>query len=379
MKKDLTKLKIDRSRRPTGAGSKFWMILSLVLLAVVAYLGYERFVPKTTEDVVVVPADEKSVDVVSEPEESDNPREVLIASGYIVARHKHELGSKVMGRVAWIGVEKGDLVSKGQLLVKLEDREYRARLDQAKANLAANQTRLAELKAGSRPEEIEQGEAELRRAEADLENARLERERMERLYRDRLIPEHELDNARSRFKMAQSAVTAAKKSYELLQLGPRQERIEAARAAVSQAEASLSYAQTMLDATEIRAPVSGTVLRRIAEVGEMITTSFAGEMGAKSAVIALADLSDLQVELDISQADFNRISEGHGCQMSPEAYSDRVYPCQLDEIAPEADRRKASIQVKVRILNPDEFLRPEMSARVTFFEREGQDDQPASD
>jgi HlyD family secretion protein len=135
----------------------------------------------------------------------------------------------------------------------------------------------------------------------------------------------------------------------------------------------------MLDATEIRAPISGTVLRRIAEVGEMITTSFAGEMGAKSAVVALADLSDLQVELDISQADFNRISEEHGCQMSPEAFPDRIYPCELDEIAPEADRQKASIQVKVRVHQPDNYLRPEMSARVTFFEKEGQDDKKSSD
>jgi HlyD family secretion protein len=186
-----------------------------------------------------------------------------------------------------------------------------------------------------------------------------------------LIPEHELDNAKSRFKMAESAVTAAEKTYQLLKLGPRKERIEQAEASVSQAQATLNYAQTMLDATEIRAPVSGTVLRRIAEVGEMITTSFAGEMGAKSAVVALADLSDLQVELDISQSDFNRISDAQICEMTPEAFSDRLYPCELDEIAPEADRQKASIQVKVRILQPDEYLRPEMSARVTFSEKEG--------
>ena len=377
MKKDLTGLKIDRNRRQGVSGNRFWMILSLVLLAGVIFLIYDRFSPREPGEAVVEPEVEQ-IEQTPTPVEDERSREVLIASGYIVARHKHELGSKVVGRVAWIGVEKGDNVSRGQLLVKLEDREYRARLDQAKANLQATRTRLDELKAGSRPEEIEQGEAELRRAEADLENARLERNRLERLYQDRLIPEHELDNAQSRYKMAQSAVTAAQKSYELLKLGPRQERIEQARAAVQQAEAGLNYAQTMLDATEIRAPVSGTVLRRIAEVGEMITTSFAGEMGAKSAVVALADLSDLQVELDISQADFNRISGENACQMSPEAFPERVYPCELDEIAPEADRQKASIQVKVKILEPDEYLRPEMSARVTFLEEEGQDDERAS-
>ena len=377
MKKDLTGLKIDRNRRQVVSGSRFWMVLSLILLVGLSFLVYDRFRTREVQEEVVEPTAEEP-QPTSIPEEDDRAREVLIASGYIVARHKHELGSKVMGRVAWIGVEKGDDVAKGQLLVKLEDREYRARLDQAKATLEAARTRLDELKAGSRPEEIEQGEAELRRAEADLENARLERNRLERLYQDRLIPEHELDNAKSRFKMAQSAVTASRKSYELLKLGPRKERIAQAQAAVKQAEASLNYAQTMLDATEIRAPVSGTVLRRIAEVGEMITTSFAGEMGAKSAVVALADLSDLQVELDISQADFNRISGENECQMSPEAFPERTYPCELDEIAPEADRQKASIQVKVKVLEPDEFLRPEMSARVTFLQKEGQNGERAS-
>jgi len=103
----------------------------------------------------------------------------------------------------------------------------------------------------------------------------------------------------------------------------------------------------------------------------MITTSYAGTSGAKSAMVALADLTDLQVELDISQTDFSRISEELECLMSPEAFSDRSYACRIDEISPEADRQKASIQVKVKILNPDEYLRPEMSARVTFLRKEG--------
>jgi HlyD family secretion protein len=92
-------------------------------------------------------------------------------------------------------------------------------------------------------------------------------------------------------------------------------------------------------------------------------------------VVALADLTDLQVELDISQTDFNLISPDLDCVMTPEAYPDRKYSCEIDEISPEADRQKASIQVKVKVLEPDELLRPEMSARVTFLKKEeGQGD-----
>jgi len=293
-------------------------------------------------------------------------KEVLIASGYVVAHHKHELGSKVMGRVKWIGVEKGDLVRKGQLLVKLEDREYRAQLAQAEAELSAAQESLAALEAGSRPQEIARAEAELTRANSDLGNARLEFQRLRELLEVGVISDQQVDNAKARFEMAEALAASARQTLDLLKQGPRAEEIRQARSEVQRAVAAVDYAQTMLDATEIRAPVSGTVLRRIAEVGEMITTSFAGESGAKSAVIALADLGDLQVELDISQADFNRITPDLGCRMTPEAYADRSYPCEVQEVSPEANRQKASIQIKVKVLAPDEYLRPEMSAQVAF-------------
>jgi HlyD family secretion protein len=112
------------------------------------------------------------------------------------------------------------------------------------------------------------------------------------------------------------------------------------------------------------------VLERLVELGEMVTTSFAGDRGAKSAVVSLADLNDLRVELDISQADFNRISPEHDCVMTPEAYPERKYPCNIAEISPEANRQKGTIQVKVKVLEPDSFLRPELTARVTFSQRE---------
>ena len=174
--------------------------------------------------------------------------------------------------------------------------------------------------------------------------------------------------------MATASVNSAQESYDLLKAGTREEQIRQAQADVERTQAAVDYARTMLDATEIRSPITGTVLRRIAEVGEMITTSYAGTSGAKSAVVALADLNDLQVEMDISQTDFSRISPDLDCIMTPEAYPDRKYRCEIDEISPEANRQNASIQVKVKVLEPDDYLRPEMSARVTFLRREEKSD-----
>lgn len=377
MREDLQGLRIDREKRqngqPVGGGGRFWFVVSCLLFVGLVALSLYAFwwepSGKSTPAPAVAAADDQGVgSEVASPEPPD--REVLIASGYVVAHHKHELGSKVMGRVQWIGVERGDFVRKGQLLVKLEDREFRAQLEQAQAGLRYAQDRLAELERGPRPQEIERAKAELERAQADGENAHLDFERLKRLLGSGVIAQQEVDNAQARYEMAAASVASAQESYDLLEAGTRDEQIRQARAEVERSRAAVDYAQTMLDATEIRSPITGTVLRRIAEIGEMITTSYAGTSGAKSAVVALADLNDLQVEMDISQTDFSRISPDLECVMSPEAYPDRKYLCEIDEISPEANRQNASIQVKVKVLEPDEYLRPEMSARVTFLKRE---------
>lgn len=374
MNKDLEALRIAKDKKVSpGSNALFWKILSLILfICLVTVSAYVLTPGLIDEEIGRVTTTNSQVDpqVMAETVKKLPAREVLISSGYIVAHHKHELGSKVMGKVQWIGVEKGDRVSKGQLLVKLEDGEYRAKLEQAQASLRLAKMRLREMEAGARPEEISRAEAQLVRARVDQKNAQLKLKRAEGLIEENAIARETLDDVRTRYDMATATMNMAKKDLELLRAGPRLERIEQVKAEVAQATANVNYFQTMLEATEIRAPVAGTVLRRIAEVGEMVTTSFAGASGAKSAVIALADLDDLQVELDISQTDFNRISTEHLCRMTPEAYPEREYECKIDEIAPEADRQKASIQIKVKILNPDKYLRPEMSARVTFLGRE---------
>lgn len=367
IEKDLKSLQIDREKKQSYGSSRGtrWIVLSailgLLLLAALAYLYvWEQPTPAAVNEETPPAANGRQN--ASDGALSDT----LIVPGYVVAHHKIQLGSKVMGKVGWIGVEKGDRVEKGQLLVKLDDREYRARVDEAEATQRAAEARLSELERGYRREEIERSSAELARAEADRKNAAADIPRLEMLFKNGVISQKALDDGRARLEMAEAAVKAAEQNYELMKIGPRSEQIALARAEVDRAKANLRYSQTLFEATEIRAPISGTVLQRLVEVGEMVTTSFAGEMGAKSAVVALADLDDLQVELDISQGDFKRISRDQECIMSPEAYPDREYPCQIAEIAPEANRQKATIQVKVRILKPDEFLRPEMNARVTF-------------
>jgi HlyD family secretion protein len=189
-----------------------------------------------------------------------------------------------------------------------------------------------------------------------------------------------LDEARGRRDTSRAALASLQHTYELVRQGPRREQIDSARADVARAKAAADYAKSILDSTEIRVPIAGTILERNVEQGEMVTTSFVGDRGAKSFVVTLADLNDIQVEADISQNEFNRIGPNQPCSVVTDAFPDRSYDCRVDEIAPEANRSKATVQVKVKILKPDTFVRPEMNARVTFLsEADANKDQAAAD
>ena len=357
---ELNKLKIDKSKRvqPTARRGVTLVVLVVILVGgvVTARMVSRRSTAAAT------------VEVVRPREERSSQSAVLMATGYVIAHHKVQVGSKIAGRVSWIGVEKGDRVKRDQVVVRLEDREYRAQYDQAKSSYDGAQARLQELERGSRPEEIDRAKADVERAQADVQTADAQLRRIQGLVKEGVAPAQSLDDAKGRSDSARANLAALTKTYELIRLGPRQEQIDTARSEAARAKAAVEYAKTILDATEIRVPSNGTILERNVEQGEMVTTSFVGDRGAKSFVVTLADLDDLQVELDINQNDFNRISAEQACTVVTDAYPDRVYNCRVDEISPEANRQKATIQVKVKVAEPDEYIRPDMNARVTFLE-----------
>jgi HlyD family secretion protein len=136
---------------------------------------------------------------------------------------------------------------------------------------------------------------------------------------------------------------------------------------VNQAQGTLDYAQVQLDNTVIRAPIDGTILERNVEKGEFVTTGFVGDKGAKGYVVSIADLGDLEVELDINQNDFAKLGPTQQGMVTTDAYADRKYQGVIREISPEANRQKATVQVKVKVINPDNYLRPEMNASVAFY------------
>jgi HlyD family secretion protein len=240
---------------------------------------------------------------------------VLTVSGYVIPRERIEISPKFQGTVKWIGVKKGDEVKKGDVMVLLEDDEYRARVMESEGRLAL--------------------------ADANLTNAEVNLKRQIELSR------HDVDSAR-----ALDDATRAR---------------DAAVAEVKTAQGQLALAQTYLDWCTIHAPINGTILEKLVNPNELVTPqSFGGARGPSTAFLAMADLTDLQVEIDLNEADTPKVRMKQRCRISPEAYPDKKYNGYVAEIAPEANRSKGTLQVKVQLENPDKFLTPELTAKVDF-------------
>src|SRR3954462_13298531 len=357
--KELEGLRIDRSAMATESSGSPWArsiiiggIVVVVLLGIAA-LAY-RFLGTTPE-----------VEVVRATAEGSNigGGVVLTATGYIIPHHKIEANSKVTGRVAWIGVEKGDKVKEGQVLVRLEDQEFRAQYEQARGAADSARAQLEQLHHGSRPEEIQQAEHNLSEARATAANDKLTLDRTKRLVAQAVLSQQALDDATAKYEASQQRVHSLEQSYQLSKIGPRAEEIARAQGAVTQAEGQAAYAKSQLDATVIRAPISGTILERSVEKGELLTGQFAS---AARPVFSLANLEDIQADLDVAQDDFAKLSPHQKAVVTVDAFPDLKWDGVIAEVSPEANRQKATIEVKVQILNPDSHLRPEMNTTVHF-------------
>lgn len=373
MDADLQKLRIDKSHKaPRHERSAWpWVLLVVLLLGAGAWFWQwrEASAAPAVRTVRVKPADAGAArtDTVA-----------LNATGYIMAAHKIELASKVVGRVAWVGVEMGDKINAGQALVRLEDDEFKARVAQVQGQVDNAKALLAELEAGSRPQEVAAALARVHQAEAEQKNADDNLARLKSVETPGAVSRQQLADAEALVRSRAAIVETQRQQYELVKAGPRREQIDAQRATVRQLEGALAMANLDLKNTQIESPVAATVLERNVEVGEFVTTGFVGDRGAKGYVVSIADLKDLRVELDVSQNDFAKVSPKQPCVIVTDAYPDRKYNGVVDLISPEANRQKATVLVRVKVLDPDDLLKPDMNATVSFLAPRAETDDGAA-
>jgi len=306
---DLSSLRIERSASGAGKPGRSKTTRRIlfwgIVILIVAALGFflKSFFNPGIEVQLVTAS-------LTSPAQADA---VLTASGYVVARRKAAVASKGTGRLVYLGVEEGDHVKRGQVIARLEDNDVIASREKARENL--------------------------RMAEADLHEAQQSLERTRELLKRNVIAQSEFDLAEARYHRIVAS-------------------IESARFAVKEADVAV-------DNTRIIAPFDGTVLQKNADLGE-IMAPFAGAASSRAAVVTIADMSSLEVDADVSEANITRVGPEQNCEITLDAYPQQRYPGYVTKIVPTADRAKATVLVKIKFKEYDQRVLPEMSAKVTF-------------
>jgi RND family efflux transporter MFP subunit len=319
---DISKLAIDRGATPAARPRRrLWpWVVGAALLAAVGIAGFTALGGARTVETAAVTTAYPSQAVT-----------LLNATGYVVAQRKAAVASKATGRLEWLGVMEGSRVRKDEVIARLENRDVTAQREQAAASVkvaAAN---------------LEQTRAELRDAEASLK-------RSQDLAAKSYISGSALDSAVARFDKARAGV-------------------QSGEASLAVAQANLKVADVALDQTLIRAPFDGVVLTKSANVGDNITP-FSQAADTKGAVVTIADMDTLEVEADVAESSLGKVKVGQPCEVQLDAVPDHRFPGVIQRIVPTVDRAKATVLVKIRFLERDGRVLPDMSAKVAFLERE---------
>lgn len=320
----LNKLSIDKTMQ-LGSSSKkrrVGLIVSAVCLVVVVVgillLKNRKITIETTSVSQVYPAQSFTM---------------LNASGYIVAQRKASVAAKATGRLEWLGVEEGSRVKAGQVIARLENKDLEAAVRQNEAAVQNNK-------------------ASLEQAVVERTDAQRAFNRQKELLAQGIVAQSEFDISEARYKRAVAAVSGAE-------------------AGVRSALAALQSASINYDYSLIRAPFDSVVLTKNADVGDIITPLGAAA-NAKAAVVTIADLDSLMVEADVSESNLASVKSGQPCEITLDALQNTRLKGVVHTIVPTADRSKASVMVKVRFIDKDSRVLPEMSAKVAFLERETQ-------
>ncbi len=328
---DLSRLRIDRDV-PPPVRRAFRRNVVIALVATVLIGGAMFFARRSAAVPVQVLTVQASTSGAGAAGAGGNEAAVT-ANGYVVARTRAAVSAKVPGRLAFLGVSEGSFVRRGDVIARLENADFQAQVAEAEANLSSLRTALAEMEADR--DQQQRDDARVRDIHAQ---------------NPRLVSTQEVEAADTRLAQAVA-------------------RARTAAARMDAAAATLHFAQASLDNTIIHAPFAGTVLKKEAEVGEVVAPSVGGGL-TRGAVVTLADLTTLEVEVDVNEAYIARVKRDQPARITLDAYPDTTFRGRVRQVVPTADRQRATVQVKVAILDHDPRILPEMAARVDFLERD---------
>ncbi len=322
---DLSNLRIERGDGMSARGTArrrgrriFWIVGVLIVAAAIAIALHFR---------ATVPVEVSTVSAVY-PYEAYT---LLNATGYVVAQRKAAVASKATGRLEWLGVREGSRVKEGEVLARLENLDVTAQMEQAAAN-------------------VKLAQANLEQAQAELDDAERALKRSRELLEQKFVSQAAHDTAIARYDKARAAIAGQK-------------------AAIAVAQANYRAAQVAVEQTLIRAPFDGVVLTKNANVGDVITP-FSSALGSQAAVVTMADMSTLEVEADVAESNLSKVRIDQPCEIQLDALPDMRFRGVLHRLVPTVDRSKATVTAKVRFVDTDSRILPEMAAKVAFLSRE---------
>jgi RND family efflux transporter MFP subunit len=319
----LSRLAIDRTavvpRRRRPLWKRWWVwTIALIVLAAVALLIGRRNAPQAVE-IATVAAAYPSASVAA-----------LNATGRVVAARRASVSSKGTGRLEWLGVQEGQRVTEGDIIARLENRDVAAEREQAAA-------------------QVQVARANLAQGQAELEDAAAAYKRAQDLAQQKFIAGSALDTAGARYNKSRAAIDTLK-------------------AQIAVAQANHRATDVAFDQTLIRAPFTGMVLTKSANVGDIVTP-FSAAAGTTGAVVTMADMETLEVEADVSEASIAKITIGQPAEIQLDAFPDLRLLGEVSRIVPTVDRAKATLLVKVKFVERDPRVLPDMSAKIAFLSR----------
>lgn len=353
-------LRLPESVNAAGRPSLLPWVLVVLLAVGFAGVGLRGQSPNSPTDKVAEKTKVDTTEVIDDV--------ALETKGYVIPARQIQVSPiEVAGRVVKLDIIEGMRVKTGDVLAELDPTSYAAELQEAKSQLAAAGHRARELANGYLPEEREQAEAELKEARETLTQRERDYNRNKKID-NRALAEKEMEEAEFLYRAQKMRVVKLEQALHLILRGPREERIAAANAEVEAWKARLQRAEWRLNNCKIKAPVDGTILTKKAEIGSLLSPM---SFNVAASLCEMANLSDLEIELDVVERDIAKVKPGQKCRIVCEAYPDRVYQGVVARLMPIANRAKAAVPVRVKVLGvPAEeeglYLKPEMGARVSF-------------
>ncbi|HEY6266112.1 MAG TPA: efflux RND transporter periplasmic adaptor subunit [Candidatus Acidoferrum sp.] len=322
-KHDLGSLRIhDGQRARTGMGKR--LVYAAIPVVIFAGIVAAAFAFRSQKPVVEVAAAAKP--------DSAGPQTLLNASGYITPRRRATIAAKITGRVTGVFFDEGTRVAEGQLLATLDDADVKRALETSRADRESAQAAIADL-------------------EVQLRNASIELKRAQQLHDAGVQTQEALDNASTTADSLRA-------------------KIALARQQVLGSDARIREAQQAVDNCTIRAPFAGIVVSKDAQVGEMVSPISAGGGFTRTGIATVVDMHSNEIEVDVNESYIARVENGQKVTATLDAYPDKPFPAKVRTVIPTADRQKATVKVRITIIDLDKynFILPDMGVKVAFLE-----------